>query len=183
MQEEQKDKETPSDPPRRNKRPPAERESIWSVPRRLRAWYAGIFVTEYLLFLALTIWDEVVYQTGDNAVQTILAVQRGMSQNLLQIAGSAYVILEVYMLAEWLRERDQRREQAAVERAEAEAQRAEAEAQRAEQAEAALQEARRERDHQWRAWYWRQRAAIQDGRPFDEPPPGGPPGENGSDGL
>ena len=167
MPEEQKDKETPSDPPRRNKRPPAERESIWSVPRRLRAWYAGIFVTEYLLFLALTIWDEVVYQTGDNAVQTILAVQRGMSQNLLQIAGSAYVILEVYMLAEWLRERDQRKEREAVERAEAEAR----------QAEAAL----RERDHQWRAWYWRQRAAIQDGRPFDEPPPGGPYDENGAD--
>lgn len=167
MQEEQEDKETPSDPSRRDKRPPAERESIWSVPRRLRAWYAGIFVTEYLLFLALTIWDEVVYQTGDNAVQTILAVQRGMSQNLLQIAGSAYVILEVYMLAEWLRERDQRREQAAVERAEAEAR----------QAEAAL----RERDHQWRAWYWRQRAAFQDGRPFDEPPPGGPYDENGAD--
>lgn len=174
MLEEQEDKETPSDPPRRNKRPPAERESIWSVPRRLRAWYAGIFVTEYLLFLALTIWDEVVYQTGDNAVQTILAVQRGMSQNLLQIAGSAYVILEVYMLAEWLRERDQRKEREALERAEAEARRAEAEAQRAEAA-------RRERDHQWRAWYWRQRAAFQNGRPFDEPPPGGPYGENGTD--
>ena len=174
MQEEQEDKETPSDPPRRNKRPPAERESIWSVPRRLRAWYAGIFVTEYLLFLALTIWDEVVYQTGDNAVQTILAVQRGMSQNLLQIAGSAYVILEVYMLAEWLRERDQRREQAAVERAER-AERAEAEARQREEA------ARRELNHQWRAWYWRQRAAFQNGRPFDEPPPGGPYDENGAD--
>lgn len=174
MQEEQEDKETPSAPPRRNKRPPAERESIWSVPRRLRAWYAGIFVTEYLLFLALTIWDEVVYQTGDNAVQTILAVQRGMSQNLLQIAGSAYVILEVYMLAEWLRERDQRREQAAVERAER-AEQAEAEARQREEA------ARRELNHKWRAWYWRQRAAFQDGRPFDEPPPGGPYGENGAD--
>ena len=174
MQEEQKDKEPPSDPPRRNKRPPAERESIWSVPRRLRAWYAGIFVTEYLLFLALTIWDEVVYQTGDNAVQTILAAQRGMSQNLLQIAGSAYVILEVYMLAEWLRERDQRREQAAVERAER-AEQAEAEARQREEA------ARRELNHQWRAWYWRQRAAFQDGRPFDEPPPGGPYDENGAD--
>ena len=174
MPGEQEDKETPSEPPRRNKRPPAERESIWSVPRRLRAWYAGIFVTEYLLFLALTIWDEVVYQTGDNAVQTILAVQRGMSQNLLQIAGSAYVILEVYMLAEWLRERDQRREQAAVERAEAEARQAAAEAQRAEAA-------RQELNHQWRAWYWRQRAAFQNGRPFDEPPPGGPYDENGSD--
>ena len=174
MPEEQKDQETPSDPPRRNKRPPAERESIWSVPRRLRAWYAGIFVTEYLLFLALTIWDEVVYQTGDNAVQTILAVQRGMSQNLLQIAGSAYVILEVYMLAEWLRERDQRREQAAVERAER-AEQAEAEARQREEA------ARRELNHQWRAWYWRQRAAFQDGRPFDEPPPGGPYDENGAD--
>ena len=174
MLEEQEDKETPSDPPRRDQRPPAERESIWSVPRRLRAWYAGIFVTEYLLFLALTIWDEVVYQTGDNVVQTILAVQRGMSQNLLQIAGSAYVILEVYMLAEWLRERDQRREQAAVERAER-AEQAEAEARQREEA------ARRELNHKWRAWYWRQRAAFQDGRPFDEPPPGGPYDENGAD--
>lgn len=88
MQEEQKDQETSSDPPRRDKRPPAERESIWSVPRRLRAWYAGIFVTEYLLFLALTIWDEVVYQTGDNAVQTILAIQRGMSQTCCKSRGA-----------------------------------------------------------------------------------------------
>ena len=92
----------------------------------------------------------------------------------MQIAGSAYVILEVYMLAEWLRERDQRKEREAVERAEAEAQRAEAEArQRA--------EALRELNHKWRAWYWRQRAAFQDGRPFDEPPPGGPYDENDAD--
>ena len=72
------------------------------------------------------------------------------------------------MLAEWLRERDQRRERAAVERAEAEA--------------TAAAEALRELNHKWRAWYWRQQAAFRDGRPFDEPPPGGPLGENGADG-
>ena len=95
-------------------------------------------------------------------------------RRFLQIAGSAYVILEVYMLAEWLRERDQRREQAAVERAER-AEQAEAEARQREEA------ARRELNHQWRAWYWRQQAAFQNGRPFDEPPPGGPYDENGAD--
>lgn len=173
------DKEVQASPSRRDSRPAVERESIWSVPRRLRGWYAGIFAAEYLLLLALTLGDEVVYRTGDNAVQTILAIQRGMSGNLLQIAGSAYVILEAYMLAEWLRERDQRREREAVERAE----RAEAEAlQRAEALQEARREALRELNHKWRAWYWRQQAAFRDGRPFDEPPPGGPLGENGADG-
>ena len=75
-------------------RPDEERESIWSIARRLRNWYAWIFSVEYLIFLGLTIWDEVYYQTGDNALQTVLAVRRGMTANILDIVASAYVILE-----------------------------------------------------------------------------------------
>ena len=47
------------------------------------------------------------------------------------------------MLAEWLRERDQRK----------------------------VEEAREERDRIWQAWYERQQAAFKEGRPFTEPPP------------
>ena len=126
-------------------RPEGERESIWSIGRRLRNWYAWIFSIEYLLFLGLTIWDEVYYQTGDNALQTVLAVRRGMTANILDIVASAYVILEGVMLAQWLKERDQRKEREAV-----------------------------KLNQQWQAWYERQQAAFREGRPFDEPPPAGP---------
>ena len=47
------------------------------------------------------------------------------------------------MLAEWLRERDQRK----------------------------VEQAREEVDRLWQAWYERQQAAFREGKPFDEPPP------------
>ena len=81
------------------------------------------------------------------------------------------------MLASWLKERDQRKEREAVERAEAEAERAEAEAERAEEAE----RARQSESAQWLAWYQRMQAAQQEGRPFDEPPPVTPHNRNGNE--
>ena len=56
------------------------------------------------------------------------------------------------MLAQWLKDRDQRKEREAVK-----------EAQKA-----------TELNQQWQAWYERQQAAFREGRPFDEPPPAGP---------
>ena len=49
------------------------------------------------------------------------------------------------MLAQWLKDRDQRKEREAV-----------------------------KLNQQWQAWYERQQAAFREGRPFDEPPPAGP---------
>ena len=71
---------------------PTVRQAIRSIPGHLGRWYGGIFAFQYLVFLELTIWDEVVFQTGDNPVQTVLAVQRGMTANILNIAASAYAI-------------------------------------------------------------------------------------------
>ena len=136
-----------------NEQPP-ERQSIWSIPGHLGRWYGGIFAGQYLFFLGLTIWDELVYQTGDNSVQTVLAVQRGMTGNILNIAASTYVILEGVMLAHWLKERDQRKEREAVERAE-------------------------RVQRQWQSWYERMQTAQWLGLPFDEPPPTGPQNKNG----
>ncbi len=170
-----------------------ERESIWSIARRLRNWYAWIFSVEYLIFLGLTIWDEVHYQTGDNALQTVLAVRRGMTANILDIAASAYVALEGVMLAQWLKERDQRKEREAIEKAEravqmadkAVQQAAEQAAQQAEQtaAQAAQMVAEQvaEERQRWLAWYERMQEAQRAGRPFTEPPPASPgsPSQNG----
>ena len=141
----------------RPEHPPA-RQAIWSIPGHLGRWYGGIFAFQYLVFLGLTIWDEVVYRTGDNAVQNILAIQRGMTANILNIAASAYVILEGVMLAQWLRERDQRKQREALEQAREEAQ---------------------EERKKWLAWYESWQAAQREGRPFDEPPPTAPQDRNG----
>ena len=124
-------------------RQPEERQSIWSVPGHLGRWYGGIFAFQYLVFLGLTIWDELAYGASDNTVQIVLAVQRGMTANILNIAASTYVALEGVMLAQWLRERDKRKEEEAAERV-----------------------------RQWEAWHERMQEAHQAGQPFDEPPPG-----------
>ena len=155
-----------------------ERESIWSIARRLRNWYAWIFSVEYLIFLGLTIWDEVHYQTGDNALQTVLAVRRGMTANILDIAASAYVALEGVMLAQWLKERDQRKEREAIEKAERAVQMAEQIEQTA--AQQAAEQVAEERQR-WLAWYERMQEAQRAGQPFTEPPPTSPgaPSQNG----
>ena len=128
-----------------------DRQSIWSVPGHLWRWYVVIFVIQYFVFLGLTIWDEVANRCGDGAVRVILNVQTGMTGNILNIAASTYVILEGFMLAQWLRERDQ---------------------QKREKADDKMKEMGRLEERQvWQAWYERMQTARQEGRPFDEPPP------------
>ena len=123
------------------------RESIWSIPRHLRRWYAGVFILQYFSFLGLTIWEKVQQQQlGADLAEMVLTANRGMGPHIPNIVASAYVIVEGIMLAEWLREWDQRR----------------------------VEKAREERDRLWQAWYERQQAAFREGKPFDEPPPSGP---------
>ena len=42
-----------------------------------------------------------------------------------------------------------------------------------------LSKGRQDQHQQWLAWYERQQAAHREGRPFTEPPPAEPQGENG----
>ena len=120
-----------------------ERQSIWSVPGHLWHWYVGLFVVQYFIFLGLTIWNETGNRSGDGAVQVILNVQKGMTAGILNMAASTYIILEGVMLAQWLRERDRRKEEEAAEKV-----------------------------RQWQSWYARMQTARKEGLSFDEPPPG-----------
>ena len=140
------------------------RESIWSIPRHLRRWYAGVFILQYFSFLGLTIWEKVQQQQlGADLAEMVLTANRGMGPHIPNIVASAYVIVEGIMLAEWLREWDQRR----VERAEKRG------------LEEGLEKAREER-RLWEAWYERQQAAFREGKPFDEPPPSSPESDDHS---
>ena len=85
---------------------PWERESIWSIPRRLRLWYVGLFSGQFLALLVLVILEQYLDLAW---VTHILNIYRAMSPIILPMVGSAYVLLEAIMLAEWLRERDRRK--------------------------------------------------------------------------
>ena len=128
----------------------SERQSIWSVPGHLWRWYVIIFAIQYFAFLGLTIWDEVTNSVGIGTVQITLNVQKGMTAGILNMAASTYLVLEGIMLAQWLRERDERKRQEAIDRARKEAD---------------------EEVKQWRNWYQRMQAAQREGLPFDELPP------------
>ena len=124
-----------------------ERQSIWSVPVHLWRWYVVLFVIQYLAFLGLITWSETNNAGGRDPVQVLIAVQQGMTASILNMAASTYIVLEGVMLAQWLRERDKRREKEAINKAEAQV-------------------------RQWEAWYERKQSAEKEGQPFDEPPPG-----------
>ena len=126
---------------------PQDRHSIWSVPRSLWVWYVVLFSIQYFIFLGLNIWKEIVSRGDSGTVQVILDVQKEMTASILNMAASTYIILEGVMLAQWLKDRDKRRQREAFD------------------------EGRDQTHQRWQAWYERMQSAQRDGRPFDEPPP------------
>ena len=140
-----------------------DRQSIWSVPGHLWPWYIVIFVLQYFFFLGLTIWDEVVTRGGSGAIAVTLEVQREMTAGILNMAASTYIILEGVMLAQWLKERDLRKQEEHIQKVREEG----IELGREEGKEQGVEEANRN----WHEWLRRRQAAERDGIAFDEPPP------------
>ena len=132
--------------------PGGERQSIWSVPRHLWLWFIVLFSIQYVIFLGLTIWNEIASRGDSGTVQIILNVQKEMTASILNMAAGTYLILEGVMLAQWLRERDQRK--------------------REEKNEEVRKLARGEERQKWMEWLERMQSAEKKGLPFDEPPPG-----------
>ena len=128
------------------------RESIWSISPRWKAAYFFLFSVQSVLGTGLLSWYETTQRTGDNAVETILAVISGMAEVGVAAAVTTIVVTEVMqnvmVTGEYLRQK-------LVEPLK-ERQRAEG---RAEEREA------------WEAWNRRRMAAEAEGKPFDEPPP------------
>lgn len=124
-----------------------ERQSIWSVPGHLWRWYVALFVIQYFAFLGLIVWAEAFNQGANDPIQVLINVQQSMTASILNMAASTYLVLEGVMLAQWLRERDRKREQEAIDKAEGQL-------------------------RQWQDWYERMQSAEKKGLPFDEPPPG-----------
>ena len=104
--------------------------------------YLLLFSAQVLICLGLLTWHEVSYQTGDGSLATPIAIGQGMAPFVVVVTAATVVIVEGSAM---LAERYLKRRY---------------EAGRADEAEL------------WRAWNARRIQAEQEGRPFDEPPPG-----------
>ncbi len=83
-----------------------------------------------------------------------------MTASILNMAASIYLILEGVMLAQWLRESDERRTEDSAERG------------REEGREEGKELGHRAERRAWRSWYERMQSARQAGLAFNEPPTG-----------
>ena len=135
---------------------PPVRESIWSVARRLRPLFSIILIVQFLTFLGINAFKAATRENPGDALDIITKAYEDTSSQAFSILLMAYTLTEVIMLASWLRERDQQKEQEAEERG------------------------RQETDQEWRDWFERYQVAQQEGREFNEPPPQRPGKGNGA---
>ena len=119
-----------------------------------RMWF--LFALQYFIFLGLNIWNEIANRSDSGTVQVVLSVQKEMTASILNMAASTYLILEGVMLAQWLKDRDKRKQREAFDEGKDEGR----------------DEGSDETHQIWQAWYGRMQAAQREGLPFDEPPPG-----------
>ena len=135
-----------------------ERESIWSVARRLRPLFSVILVVQFLTFLAINAFKVTTGENPGDALDIITGAYEKTSSQAFSILLTTYSLTEVIMLASWLRERDQER----VEKAK----------------EQGRQEGEETANQRWQDWYERLQAAQREGREFNEPPPDQPASRN-----
>ena len=147
----------------------SERESIWSVARRLRPLFSVILIIQFLAFLGINAYKVITVDNPGDLFDIITGAYERTSSQSFSILLATYTLTEAIMLASWLKERDQKRELAAEERGMEKG------------LEEGLERGREEERRAWQAWYNRRRAAEEAGRLFDEPPPGEAPGNRPND--
>ncbi len=136
-----------------------ERQSIWSIDpatRRLHLWTTAVVLATALAFVA---WGEATRPSAEPEAfpQTVSTVLRAAMPLVFPVAALTFLITEVLgggimVLIDWARARGEARRKAVR--------------------EAMREEGREEGRAEWRDWYERREAALANGDPFDEPPPG-----------
>ena len=143
------------------------RESIWSVPPGLRAFYFAQFTLLTLAGIGVLVWYEVFVNTDDTPAQTMMAIIRSTGAVTVGAAGISLVIMEAprivmvvadYFTKRWLNPlKEKLREEARL---------------KEKLREEARTEGRTEINTAWQTWNERRMAAEANGEPFDEPSPG-----------
>ena len=117
--------------------------SIWSIRRKLFVAYFWVFALLFVLVTAIAAWLEYSQVTNVKQLAELVMAAMGVaSARILWLAVYSIITVEVVNVIV---------EYLIVDR---------------------YKRGRKEEREKWQAWYERMQAARQEGRPFDEPPPG-----------
>jgi hypothetical protein len=158
---------------------PPERESIWSVGRKLLPWYLGLVFALTIGWTAFIARAEVVSGRHESITETSVAVVRNSALAIplivtysiiiitsADLLGGATMVTYRYLERKFLKPLIEKQ------RAEAERRQAEAMEQGREQGKEQGREQGREEERLiWTAWNRRRVEAEKKGEPFNEPPP------------
>ncbi len=136
-----------------------DRESIWTIPTRLKRWYFALFSLQAVAATAWIITTAVTDKNVNGVSEILLFLWRYLAPAAVASATFALVIIDtangIMVLSTWLQETLDKRRQREEERHRKE-----------------LQAAVDNERQRWLDWNRRREAAAQAGEEFNEPPPG-----------
>ena len=153
--------------------------TVWGVRRKLVGAYFWLFSLLFTLVSGAVAWREWANAAAGTYLVDILLVALGVaSGKVLWLAAFSIITVEVgYMIAEhyivnrYKKGLSKGRSEGLLKGRSEGLSKGRSEG---------LSKGRQDQHQQWLAWYERQQAAHREGRPFTEPPPAGPQGENGN---
>ena len=133
-----------------------DRESIWTIPTRLKRWYFALFSLQAVAATAWIITTAVTDKNVNGASEILLFLWQYLAPAAVASATFALVVIDtangIMVLSTWLQETLDKRRQRQI-------------------AEAAA-EATAKVQKRWLDWNRRREAAAQAGQEFNEAPPG-----------
>ena len=154
MQEEIQGKKEPTE-----SRAHYDRESIWTIPTRLKRWYFAPFSIQVIIATVWLVRAAITDGSRDGVTEILLYVWQYMAPAAVSSAAFTLVIIDgingFMVLSTWLEEVLEKRKQRQI--------------------KAAADKARAEERQSWLEWNSRRVAAAAAGEEFNEPPPGASP--------
>ena len=141
-----------------------ERESIWTIPARLKRWYFALFSIQVVVAAVWLVRTAIVDGSRNGVPEILTYLWLNMAPAAVSSATFALVVVDtakgIMVLSTWLedelKKRRQRQIKSAVEKAVGKA----------------VEEARTKERQRWVDWNRRREAAAAASEDFNEPPPG-----------
>ncbi len=132
-----------------------DRESIWTIPTKLKRWYFALFSVQVVAATGWIIWTGIDDETVRGPSEILLHLWQYLAPAAIASATFALVIVDtvngIMVLSTWLEEVLEKRKQRQIR-------------------DAAVT-AREDERQRWLGWNRRREEAAAAGKEFDEPPP------------
>ena len=136
-----------------------ERESIWTIPAKLKRWYFALFSIQVVIAAVWLVTTAIVDESRNGVPDILTYLWLNMAPAAVSSATFALVLVDsangIMVLSTWLEDELKKR--------------------RERQIQAAEDRGRAERQREWLEWNQRREAAATAGEEFNEPPPGTTP--------